>query len=489
MKMGTAKKMNKKGGEKPWKLLNIILSAIFILFTFWILGIKNGFMLRWYDEMSLFEPDSLIFSQHLHYPGGLLRYVGAFLTQLMYYPLLGTAILILLWAMTALLSREIFGLKGSLFPLNLLIPVAMLVSVAQLDEAWLSLKTPGYIFSNTLGFIVTLILYWLYKSVAGRHFIAAVAAGVIIPCFYPLFGFYALFAGALSIIYTLSKAIPERNYTEYALAAIIVTLIIALPKLYYIYFPENTVDNDFPYLKGLPELLMEKYDIYLWTPFIIAAALTLIFAVAQVCGIAGLKGSKWMEYFGIGLVCAAGVWAVSAERKSEQLRATVLMMQAVEQNDWNRILYIMSRIKEPPNMTMLVLANLAKVNLGGEAEDLSQLKPSYRDARHSEKFSLTAFLEVPVNYRVGKFNQSYRWAMEHTVQYGKRVFFLKYMVKDALMRGETKLAAKYNDILKRTMFHRKWAQDMQRYIDNPELIKENPEFKDVLESNRRLQGK
>lgn len=30
-----------------------------------------------------------------------------------------------------------------------------------------------------------------------------------------------------------------------------------------------------------------------------------------------------------------------------------------------------------------------------------------------------------------------------------------------------------------TMFHRQWAEHFQRYIDNPELIKESPEFNSI----------
>ncbi|MDE6769197.1 MAG: hypothetical protein K2J78_05665, partial [Muribaculaceae bacterium] len=166
------------------------------------------------------------------------------------------------------------------------------------------------------------------------------------------------------------------------------------------------------------------------------------------------------------------------------LRATVLMLRCLENNDWKGILHILSLTREAPNYSMLVLANIAQENLGGEHQDLSQFQPYNIDARHSEAFTMTAFIQVPANYYIGHFNQSYRWAMEHNVQYGKRVFFLKYMVKDALMRGEIKLAKRYNDILRSTMFHKKWAEEMNRYIENPTLIDQNPEFIEVRLLNK-----
>ncbi|MDE5840983.1 MAG: hypothetical protein K2H49_08685, partial [Muribaculaceae bacterium] len=54
------------------------------------------------------------------------------------------------------------------------------------------------------------------------------------------------------------------------------------------------------------------------------------------------------------------------------------------------------------------------------------------------------------------------------------------MVKDALMNGETRIAKRYNDILLSTMFHRKWAENMNRYIEDPSLIATSPEFSNVV---------
>ena len=92
---------------------------------------------------------------------------------------------------------------------------------------------------------------------------------------------------------------------------------------------------------------------------------------------------------------------------------------------------------------------------------------------------MSAFVNVPVYYHLGNTHGSYRWAMEHSVKYGTRVFYLKYMVRNSIKHGEPELAARYNRLLMNTMFHRQWAEHFQRYIDNPELIKESPEFNSI----------
>lgn len=460
--------------------LNLAVAVAFTVFAYWILAVKNGFMLRWYDEMSLFEPTRLFLRQYLYYPGGLLRYCGCWLTQLMYHPWLGVTVLIALWLLLAWLTRKAFGLQKALAPLDFLVPFAMLVSVAQLDEAWLSMKSPGYIFSNTLGYLLTIALFLLFKTTQ-KNKTLAIGAGIVAVLFYAIGGFFALVGAALCVAQLTRDGIKEKSYVSLAGAAAILCLGIAVPLLYYRYVPGNSVDNDFPYLKGLPELLMEPYDRYLWNPFVVA---TIAIAAQWGLGlISYLKHPKPWTWAAIAAIFCCGIWTVNAERKSEQLRATVLMMQAMDNNDWKKIVYVMSHIKEPPNYTMRVVHDLAKAILGGETSDISGYQPVNIDARHAESFTMTAFIQVPVNYYIGRFNQSYRWAMEHSVQYGKRVFFLKYMVKDALLNGEPKLAKRYNDMLMKTMYHRKWAEEMNRYIEDPSLLEKNQEFKDAMQSS------
>lgn len=455
----------------------VIATTSFVVFAYWLLAVKNGYMLRWYDEMSLFEPTRHFLQQFLYYPGGLLRYAGAWLTQLMYYPWLGSTAIIILWLLLAFITRKAFHLSDSTSPFSLLIPTAMLVSVVQLDEAWLSLKSVGYIFSNTLGYVFTIAIVLLYHLSRTRPNISA-AISILTPFFYPVAGFFALLAGALCVLISVSSAIRERKYLQFISSGITILLIAILPPLYYKYLSGNTVDNDYLYLKGLPELMMESFDWYLWLPFVASTIILLLLTLFSIGGTR--KNNVTMKWVSIAMLCCGAIWGIQASHKSEQLRATVLMLQRLDRNDWQGMRLIMSRIKEPPNYTMLILNNLAIVNQGGQGESLSGMSPSPGDGRHSEKFTMTAFVQVPLYYNIGRLNQSYRWAMEHTVQYGKRVFFLKYMVKDALLRGEISLAKRYNDILLSTMFHRKWAAEMNRYIENPSLIKSDPNFERIL---------
>ena len=62
------------------------------------------------------------------------------------------------------------------------------------------------------------------------------------------------------------------------------------------------------------------------------------------------------------------------------------------------------------------------------------------------------------------------------MQYGLKVYFIKYTVLNALMNGDLTFARKFNRLLKHTMFNRRWAEEMERYIDDPALIPSLPDY-------------
>lgn len=459
-------------------LSNIALPAVFIIFAFWILAIKNGFMLRWYDEMSLFEPDAL--RRFLLYPGGIFRYAGTFLTQLLFYPALGASALILIWLGCLWITRNAFRFSGSAFPLCFLIPLALLVSVLQLDEACLSFESQGYVFYNSLGFTFTLAGYWIFRRLNGLIFWQT-AVALLLPFLYPIAGFFALLAALMCIIELAVKGIRSKKAIPAISAFCSLLLSIVVPRLYYRYFPGTTVDNDFLCLKGLPELTFNGFDIYLWIPFAICTGLLLLFVLLVSFTESGrINSSKTMAWTSMALFVAALPLCLKADsRKSEQFRASVLMTQAIEDHDWRKAVHIISLTKESPNYTMCVLDNLARTYCGMDRRALGNMTTQGTDYRHDEDFTITAFVNVPVNHHMGRFNQSHRWATEHNVQYGSKVYFIKYIVLNALMNGDLEFARKFNRQLKGTMFHRQWAEEIERYIEDPSLISSFPDY-DVL---------
>lgn len=456
---------------------NIIILAIFIIFAFWIMAMKNGFMLQWYDEMSIFEYGHNSLRQYLNYPGGIFRCAGTFLTQLLYYPALGTIVLITIWLLCGWLTSISFRLTGASAALCFLIPLCMLASILQLDEAILTFESQGYVFYNTLGFAFSIAAYSLFTIARHSLYLQGIFT-IILPLLYPFAGYFALLPAALCLLSMCIGSIRKRKILPGVFAVISFVLIWIVPFIYYRYFTGTTVDNEYLYLKGLPELTLNKYDWYLWYPFATATILLfLLFFISTFLDNNKIRYSKATRGISLSLFIIGILCCIKADgKKSEQLRASILMNQAIEQHDWNKATHIMSLIKESPNYTMCVLNNLARAYCGKDRTSVRNMMTETKDYRHDEEQTIQTFVNVTVNFNIGRFNQSHRWATEQNVRFGDRVFYIKYIVMNAIMNGDMAFAKKFNQQLMRTMFHKKWAENMNRYIENPDLVATIPDY-------------
>lgn len=428
--------------------------------------------------MSLFEPGWKSLQQYLLYPGGIFRFVGTFLTQFLYYPVLGTIILILIWLLCVWLTKISFSFSHKSYPLCFIIPFCLLISVLHFDEASLTFESQGYVFYNTLGFTSSIASFFFYKIF--KKFLAKSFIVIILPVLYPIAGFFSLLPAVMGCLdLCLEFKDDRKKFLQSAVSAVVsAILLIIVPLLYYRYCNGTTADSYLLYLRGLPELTTEGYDWYLWCPFAIASLILLIFTLfSSLTNNSRINSSKIVRWTSSLLFLLGMILSLSADnKKSEQFHATILMVNAINKHDWNRVLNIMSLTKESPNYTMLVLDNLARSYTHNNLRDLGNMVVQYKDPRHDEEYSITAFVNVPVNHFIGRFNQSHHWATEHIVQYGNKVFFIKYIVLNAIMNGDMKFAKKFNSLLLNTMFHRSWAEEMNKYIENPSLIETMPDF-------------
>ena len=78
------------------------------------------------QEKNLFLCSTSFLKEQMVVPGGLLTYVGTFLTQFLFYPVLGVTVLCAMWLLLLWLMRRTFRVCDRWAPL-LLVPVASMV--------------------------------------------------------------------------------------------------------------------------------------------------------------------------------------------------------------------------------------------------------------------------------------------------------------------------------------------------------------------------
>ena len=92
--------------------MTAVIAVALISFAVCVLVGMCGDVLITAQDRNMFEGDSLYFCNTISRPFGLFQYVGGFLTQYFYYPILGAAMLIALWVASVFVGIKAFRLKG-----------------------------------------------------------------------------------------------------------------------------------------------------------------------------------------------------------------------------------------------------------------------------------------------------------------------------------------------------------------------------------------
>ena len=171
----------------------------FILFVLYILYLNQEVFYTAHDR-SEFIYGTPFFHTLMSKPFGLMRYVGAWLTQFFAHPGTGTGVMIVIWTLIFYVGTKAFRLQGSASALMLLPVACLLVSVVDLGY-WIYISTiRGYWFSQSVAFLIMLLLLWAARCTPRKWHLAWYLLGF---CLYPVLGWYAL-------LFILCLAITEK---------------------------------------------------------------------------------------------------------------------------------------------------------------------------------------------------------------------------------------------------------------------------------------
>ena len=129
-----------------------------------------------------------------------------------------------------------------------------------------------------------------------------------------------------------------------------------------------------------------------------------------------------------------------------------------------------------PTRQVVMNKNIALLKMGLLGSEIFSYPDGSSDILAPMAVHLTQTGGMMAYFQYGKLNFCYRWCVENAVEYGWRVEYLKHAVRSMILSGEYRIAQRYIGILKKTLFHSSWAEEMEKFIKNPELIKKESEF-------------
>ena len=383
-------------------------------------------------------------------PFGLMQYVGAWLTQFFYYPALGAGLLAVIWVLIFFVGMKAFRLQGNAVALMLLPVACLLTSVVDLGY-WLYISTiRGYWFSQSVGYLIMLLLLWAARSTPRKWHFVWYLLGF---CLYPVLGWFAL-------LFVLCLAFAEKpTWREF----IGLVLLLFTASIWHTQFYSNLKFDDVV-LAGLPRFVTassssEQLSLPFWVLGVVSVLLSGRFG--------GWSFSRLGDWsFGrlvLPVLCTvAGIvftWLLMFHDKNyfNEMR----MVQYAEADNWKEVLNIAAE-NPKPTTTMVFLKNIALMNEGGLLDRSFKMGnigfPIYNP--DSLRVSFLNIASPLAYYNYGMMNEAIRLNYELAIQYGFSPFYLKGLSRCTLATGENKLLERYTTLLHHHPFYRSWQPSL-----------------------------
>ena len=427
--------------SKAYGVILYVSLLAFISFAVYILYLNQEVFYTAHDRFE-FIFGTPFFHTLMQKPFGLMQYVGAWLTQFFYYPALGSAVLVAIWILIFLVGAKAFQLQGRVSTLMLLPVACLLTSVVDLGY-WIYVSTiRGYWFSQSVGYLVMLLLLWAARQTPRKWHLAWYVLGF---CIYPILGWF-------SLLFILCLILTEKPSWQEILG---VVLLIFTASIWHTQFYSNLKSDDVM-LAGLPHFITPSdHTPHLSYPF---WALAIVSALIPLCSGYLAKAQTAVKVL-VPVVCAAaGIFFTWSQMYHDQNYIDEMrMVRYAEDDNWKEVLQIAEGNKKPTT-TIVFLKNVALMNEGGLL-DRSFKIGNIGNPLHNPDSVHSSFLDVAsplVYYNYGMINEGIRLNYENAIQSGFCPFFLKVLARCAKAKGDKELEERYTTLLNHLPFYGDW---------------------------------
>jgi hypothetical protein len=426
-------KMNKRSIVSTAVLYASLLA--FILFVVYILYVNQEVLYTAHDR-SEFIFGAPFFHTLLSKPFGLMQYVGAWLTQLFYHPVLGSAVLVAIWTLIFCVGTKAFRLQGSASALMLLPVACLLTSMVDLGYWIYILPIRGYWFSQSVGYLIMLLLLWAARCTPHKWHLVWYLLGV---CVYPVLGWFAL-------LFVLCLILSEKLTWREILG---VALLLFTASIWHTQFYSHLRFDDVV-LAGLPRFdsPLGKND-HLSIPFMVLGIVSLLIPLC----------SKYLVKLFVPVLCVATgiIFTSSLMFRDNNYLDEMRMVRYASSDNWEGVLNLAEGNKKPTK-TMVFLKNIAMMNEG------EQLNRSFKSGNisfpiYNPDTLHVSFLNIVsplVYYNYGMMNEAIRLSYENAISAGFSPFYLKILSRCALAKGDNKLVERYGTLLHHHPFYANW---------------------------------
>jgi len=161
--------------------------------------------------------------------------------------------------------------------------------------------------------------------------------------------------------------------------------------------------------------------------------------------------------------------------KDDNFHHELRMERCVEDADWEGVVKEGTKQVGEPTRAIVLMHNLALSRLGRQCEEMYKFPKGSSKINTPLPVYMYHIAGKLIFYQYGIVNECHRICMEEGVEYGWNVELLKYMARCAIFSNEPQAARKFLDLLRQTQYYGKWADRMEKLLNDPDLLANDSE--------------
>jgi hypothetical protein len=435
--------------------------GIFFLAAFGYFFFVANYVLYFQETQALFVFSRDYLDKYLYKPGGLLEYAGRFITQFYASKLAGSLILSVILTLPGVLLLLIQKRKFQSFSLSLLLIL--------IPSCILMLMQANYyhLAEYNIGFIL-ILAYYLFSVLSDNKYYRILVI-ILWPLFYYLAGAYALIFAVMHIIQNLFSERGNRKYLDASLMMLAAAIsFMIFWKLFFLQPLEHILFFPLPLLENA----VYKSSFFLLVCYLIIYPFIRSSDIEKKYKWLNKRIFSFMPIVGFSII---GVFVLARIYKPQTARVIELERLIFNEKFDEAIRF--QEEKPARNLIGEYFYNIALSETGQLCERLFIGNQDFGSGSlvlpwGDEHLNRGAYFY----YSVGLTNEAHRWAYEEMVVYGYRPQNIKLLAKTSLINGDFRMAGKYINILKKTIYYRDLAKRYEKMADNPDLISSDPEL-------------
>ncbi len=457
----------------------------FLLFYIYVwLWINPALNYQWQQPVFFF--DITFFKEFISYPGGLLEYFSAFLSQFYYYPWAGALIIILILWLISWATRNFIKSNSSIDKSRLLylFPAVLLLVMHNQYKHLLAIS---------IGMLMVLIFLNIYFRIASNRTIFRLAAYFLLSVilFYAAAGTFLLFAVLCGLfeIFLKKKVLP-------GLFCFMLALI--LPYIASVYVFVVSMKNGYFHL--LPFSLAYKPVITPYLLYLFLPAIILMMKFSEIFESKQTKKSEKKSYLSfltikqpklkffvqtlITFFMTCGFVFLSFDRDKK----TIIQVDYYAQNEmWQQVLQLAEKSKTE-HWLISFHTNRALYQTGQFLDNMF----SYSQIFGIDGLLLSneAVLYFPLQnsklfFELGYINEAEHWAHEALSLRGETAQNFQQLALVNTLKGKKKIAYNCLAKLNQTLFFEDWIEECKGYLYNPRSIVNDRKLRRILSMRSR----